>query len=141
MNREEIMAALFALLSASVAGLKTSGRRLKFPHNIAEQPALFLDDRGTEYEQSATGMPPKRTLMADIWLYTNDGKNPDAVPATGLNIMIDAVELALKPSPIFGTQTLGNLVQHCWIEGRPEYFSGHLGGQAIAVLPIRMLVP
>jgi hypothetical protein len=36
---------------------------------------------------------------------------------------------------------LGGLVTHCWIEGRIEIHPGDLDGQAIAVVPIRMLVP
>lgn len=134
------MTALFVLLQGTV-GAKTFGRRLKFANDVAEQPALFLDDRGTEYPEHPTGLSPKRHLMADVWLYTTGGKNPDAVPATELNNMIDAVELALAPSLVTNTQTLGGLVVHCWIEGRPEYFSGHIGGQAIAVIPVKMLVP
>lgn len=134
------MTALFALLSAA-APFTTTGRRLKHWSMVAEQPALFLDDRGTDYPPHDSGIPPKRTLMADVWIYANSGEDPDAVPATQLNSLIDAVEAALAPSPVTNTLTLGGLVTHCWIEGRPEYFSGHLAGQAIAVVPIKMLVP
>lgn len=134
------MSALFTLLQTAT-GVKTSGRRLKFATDVSEQPALFLDDRGTEYDAHPTGLGPKRHMMADVWLYTNGGKNPDAVPATELNNMIDAIETALDPSPVTNTQTLGGLVVHCWIEGRPEFYSGHLDGQAIAVIPVKILVP
>lgn len=126
---------------ALTQGFLTTGRRLKMWSAVAAQPALFLDDRGTEYPGHPTGLPPKRLLMADAWIYSNAGKNPDAVPATALNALLDAIEAALAPSPVTNTQTLGGLVTHCWIEGKPEYYSGHLDGQAIAMVPISMLVP
>jgi hypothetical protein len=33
------------------------------------------------------------------------------------------------------------VVQHCWIEGKTEIYPGDLDNQAIAVVPIRVLVP
>ena len=60
--------------------------------------------------------------------------------ATALNGLLDAVEAALNPFPL-EAQTLGGLVTHCWIDGSTDYHPGDLDGQAIAVVPVKVLVP
>jgi hypothetical protein len=128
-------------------GFQTTGRRLKKANEIAAQPALFINDGAEDHPERPSGLPDKIILEAQLWIYANGGQNPDAVPATQLNALIDAVEAALAPTPVFAgsfpqnVQTLGGLVQHCWIEGKLEKYSGWTNGQAIAVVPVRMLVP
>jgi hypothetical protein len=68
----------------------------------------------------------------------------DLAPGVALNNLIDAVKAALDPVPGMA-QTLGlggtTTVQHCWIEGRIDMHPGDLDGQAIAVIPIKILAP
>nr|WP_294564482.1 hypothetical protein [uncultured Rhodopila sp.] len=141
MSRETIMTALFTLLTVGGA-FQTTGRRLIHWSKVPQQPALFLRNAdGGDYPQRTTRLPPKVTLDCEVWLYCNDGSNPDVAPAIGLNNAIDAVEAALKPAPGFEAQTLGGLVSHCWIEGKIDMHPGDLDGQAIAIVPVKLLVP
>ena len=58
-----------------------------------------------------------------------------------VNQLLDELDEVLRPpvGPSF-KQTLGGLVEHCWIEGEIHTDEGWLGLQSIAVVPVRMLV-
>ena len=86
-------------------------------------------------------MPPKRTITAELWVYTDVGKDPNANPEQGLNDIIDAIEAALSTTIVGGVQTLGGLVSHAWIEGEIEQFPGVLDGIAKAIIPVKILIP
>jgi hypothetical protein len=140
MTREPIYAALFATLSAA-APFVTSSRRLRHWSDVgpAEQPSLFLVQK-SETAQRHKGLPPKWILAIDLFVYA---RAPDDVTsaATVLNPLIDAIESALAPATPTATQTLGGLVEHAWIAGKIETDEGVLGGQAVAIVPIEILVP
>lgn len=144
MVREAIMAALLTLVE-SVGGFAEAGRRLKFWTDVAAMPALFVIETDNEFEQHGGTFPPRRTIGAEIWLYART--DPEAPPGTTLNPLLDAVEAALAPPYPGGAQTLGGMVQHCWIGGddgqkaKIEIYEGHAGNQAAAVIPVRILVP
>ena len=140
MNREPIYAALFATLSGAAPFISAS-RRLRHWSDVgpAEQPALFVAQK-TETAQRRKGLPPKWTLAVDVFVYVHA---PDAVaaPTTALNPLLDALEAVLAPSDPGATQTLGGLVEHAWIAGKIETDEGVLGGQAVAIIPVEILVP
>ena len=75
----------------------------------------------------------------DFYVY---GQAPDELtaPATVLNPLLDAIEAALAPPASSNVQTLGGLVCHAWIAGKIETDEGALGGQAVAIVPIEILV-
>lgn len=126
-----------------LAGLQTTGRRLIPWSKVAAQPALFLRHTGDDFLARRPRLPGRVELEAEIWLYSDGGDDPDLAPEIPLNALIDAVAETLEP-PIYGeTQTLGiaPLVTHCWLEGRGEIYPGDLGGSAVALLPIKILVP
>lgn len=140
MNRETIHAALFAKLSTA-AGFATASRRLKHWNDTpaAEQPALFLSHK-TESAEPRQGLPTLWTLDFDAYLYA---RAPDRAtsPSSVLNPMLDAISGAIAPdNATMSAQTLGGLVAHCWIEGSVETDEGTLGDQAVAIIPIRILV-
>jgi hypothetical protein len=57
-----------------------------------------------------------------------------------MNPLLDALTAALAPpNPVENVQTLGGLVAHCWIEGGIQTDEGVLGGQSVAIVPIRIL--
>lgn len=143
MSRETITMALFNLLCSAnfQPGFQTTGRRLIMWTRCPAQPALFLRNTGDEYPHRPTGMPAKVVMECEAWIYSNAGTDPNIDPATGLNCIIDAVEAIMKPAPGFAVQTLGGLVAHAWIEGKIDMHPGDLDGQAIAVIPIKILVP
>ena len=138
--RETIMQALFDLLNTP-GTYKTSSRRLKFWQDVTAQPALFVRHVGDEVMPRATRIPGKLVIEAEAWVYSKGGADPDVAPETSLNALLDSIEAAIQPAAAQEVQTLGGLVTHCWIEGKIELHPGDIGGQAIAVVPIRMLVP
>lgn len=139
MTREPIIAALFAKLSA-ISGVNLSGRVLRHYNELhpSDQPALFLAPRA----QTATrkrGFPTVWTIDVSVYVYVKRAGN-DTVPDTQMNTILDAIEAALNPAGGVEVQTLGGLCDHAWIEGAIETDEGVLGDQAIAIIPIRILV-
>lgn len=141
MNREAIYSALFDRLKA-IPGLRTTSRRLRHWSDVdaSQQPALF-QAQGRETAtpgDPARGVPTKWTLSADVYIYVRtDG---DQVPGTVMNPLLDAIEAALRnDNAMQRVQTLGGLVERCWIEGDIETDEGTLGDQAVAIVPIRIL--
>jgi hypothetical protein len=139
MQREVIYSALFTLLQG-VGGVALASRRLRLWSEVAacDRPALFLSERAEQYVRANEAMPATVTLEADIYLYVN--ADDLHIPATALNALLDAVDMALAPAPLSGRQTLGGLVSHCWIEGKIIKDTGDLDGDGVAILPVRMLV-
>lgn len=140
MNREAIYGALFGLV-ARAAPFRTAGRRLRHWSDVgpAEQPAVFMvQTRETAARQRS--LPTRWTLHADLYVYAHA---PDELtaPASILNPLLDAIEAALEPDDAAtNRQSLGGLVEHAWIAGSIETDEGVLGGQAVAIVPIEMLV-
>ncbi|MDB5361149.1 MAG: hypothetical protein JWO51_2446 [Rhodospirillales bacterium] len=139
--RETIQAALFQRLAA-IPGFATSSRRLKHWTDVApaEQPALFQVQKG-ESRTARTGQPPARRLSVELFIYVTTSADPAAAPAQIMNPLLDAIEAALAPDPGRLTQSLGGLVEHAWIAGRIVSDEGLLGDQAVAIVPIEILIP
>jgi hypothetical protein len=140
MSRATIVNALFMRLT-SAGNFATIGERLVYWTEVAEQPALFVRYTGDEYAPRLTRMPAKVVVECEVWLYTKAGENPAVPPAIALAGLVDMVEQLLAPGPNAEAQTLGGQVTHCWIEGRTDIHPGDLDGQAIAVIPVKILVP
>ena len=140
-SRETIIQALFELVLTATT-FNTSGRRLLLWSKVASFPALFIQSTGTHYPpREPRGIPPKRTITAELWVYTDVGKDPNANPEQALNNIIDTIETALAPGINCIAQTLGGIVSHAWIEGEIEQFPGVLDGIAKAIIPVKILVP
>lgn len=139
MIREPIYAALFALVETA-APFVTTSRRLRHWSDIgaAEQPALFMIQKA-ETAEARRPLPVKWRASVELYLYAL-APDETTAPATVLNLLLDAVETALAPDPVSHVQTLGGLVQHCWIAGRIATDEGVLGGQSVAIVPVEILV-
>ena len=89
------------------------------------------------------GLDAKVELEAGVYVYIHE--NDSAIPpSVQLNQMIDRVRTKLAPDhpDMCEYQTLGGLVEHCWIEGTIEVFEAvenMLDDQGIAIIPIRIL--
>lgn len=138
-TREQIMQSLFNLVSGA-AGFVTTGRRLKLWTDVAAnaKPALFMyepDDMyslGNQYTQVVE-------MNVDLFIYTAPGMDSGVTPVSIMNPLLDAIDTALKPSPINNRQTLGGLVSHCWIDGKVMKDPGDIDGDGIAVIPVKIL--
>jgi hypothetical protein len=140
-DREAIYSALW-ILGSSSSNFASSNRRLRHWSDVApaEQPALFMSEKGGHAAVKALGAPIVWTLYADFYIYVHCS-DPYMAPATILNPLLDALELALAPSPASGIQNLGlpTMVQHAYIAGKIETDEGVLGDQAIAIVPVEIL--
>ncbi len=119
----------------------TTGKRLILWTLVADQPALFLRYVRDSYPPRPTRMPSKVTMEFEVWLYSDVGKNPNVAPAEAMSRLLDAVEDSLVPRPAFDALTLGGMVTDAWIEGVIDIHPGDLDGQAIAIVPVKVLVP
>ena len=144
MDSEAIYQALFDRLSIKVEGLKTVSRRLRHFNTVQEdqRPALFIT-QGNQQEVPVNGLDPKVELAAEIYLYIHEADTTKP-PSSQMNIYVDRVREAIKPDfpEINEYQTLGGLVEHCWIEGTIEVYEAvenMLNDQAIAIIPVRIL--
>lgn len=139
MIREPIYAALFALVQ-SAAPFVTASRRLRHWSDVgaAEQPALFMIQK-SEAAEERRPLPVKWRTSIDLYLYAQ-GPDEATPPSTVMNPLLDALEAALAPDAASNVQTLGGLVQHCWIAGRITTDEGVLGGQSVAIVPVEILV-
>lgn len=140
-RREAIYAALWALAARS-AGYATASRRLRHWGDVspAEQPALFMSEKGGTGQSKAHATPIVWTLRADFYIYAH-ASDPYAAPASVLNPLLDALEAALAPSPVTGLQQLGlpEMVRHAHLVGKVETDEGVLGDQAVALVPVEIL--
>jgi hypothetical protein len=139
--REWIYGALWEL-AAGAASFTSANRRLRHWADVApaEQPALFMSEKGGAAVMKALGAPIVWTLYADFYVYVHSS-DPYLAPAMLLNPLLDALEAALAPSPATGIQNLGlpAMVQHAYIQGKVETDEGVLGDQAIAIVPVAVL--
>ena len=137
-SRETVYVALLALL-ASLPQLKVCTRRLKHWQDVPaeDQPALYMEHSG-EIAVPVKGLPTKIVLELNLWIYV---RNAGDAAGLVLNPVLDAIEKALQPiNEGDHALTLGGLVHHCWIEGQTQIFEGDLGEEAVAIVPVKLLV-
>ncbi|UFW91053.1 hypothetical protein BjapCC829_21945 [Bradyrhizobium barranii] len=148
-SREPIYTALKALLQGvtfvALSGGATTwavpvSRRLKLWNEVPIQPACFIAAHQENDAYSSELTPSKTTISADLYVYTKTG-DETVEQAVDLNLILDGIDTALKPSVLTGKQTLGGLVSHCRREGQVMLDPGDLDGQALAIIPIKIFVP
>ncbi len=144
LQRDPVFQALFALASAATwgepaAGFAYAARRVRLFDDLPAMPALCQAEHEETVERIA-GQPPRRRLSA-AWIVHHSTGDPDAVPATANNLILDALDAALRPDGPDGCCTLGGLVAHAWIEGKVFKDPGDLDGRALMVVPVVVLVP
>lgn len=143
--REDIYNALFLKLKSAYQ-FKTATRRVRHWDAFKNEqgPVLVMIEEGETYEPEFTGEPTKVTLdvtaMVYFWVSGKIGDGPDA-PISLLNPIVDALEAAIAPDPTTQAQTLGGVVNRVWIDGKILKSSGDQDNVAIAMIPIKMVVP
>jgi hypothetical protein len=147
-TRETVCAALLAQFKAHPGDFVTIGRRhIPAPKlGTVLQPAIFIASTMEETKQGMRGVPGKTVMEASLIVYCQ-GPGIDETPGaetslaeTTLNALLENIDAALAPD-VNGVQTLGGIVQHCWVEGQVFKDPGILGNQAMAIVPVRILVP
>lgn len=145
-RREQIAAALFKRVTSAMdeVGIITASRLLRPFDQVAtiEMPALFQNQTTETYQESVIGLPGKRTMHFQFFLYTADPQSPESVPSTQINNMITAFETCLAPCVINGKITLGGLVANLWIDGNIEIYEGVTqDGKSIVIIPVAAIIP
>lgn len=150
-SRETIMQALFALLK-NAEGFVSYSRRMAqatdVPPNM--QPALIMYEVNEQNKSSSKGTPPINYLFVKIIILARvphaSKWSPDQQGgAQILNPLMDAVETAVPFDPFNGLQTLGGLVERVIWDEEDETIKDvgdtDANGQAIAVMPLKIIVP
>ncbi|HXY57616.1 MAG TPA: hypothetical protein VEH76_03455 [Methylocystis sp.] len=148
--REAVMTALVARLQSIVFSAPVNGqtsfltvsRRLKLWGEApkSQRPALFVTEHREQPSYQSEALPIRTTLSVDLFIYI-DSSDQNTVPASALNIILDAIDAALKPGPANNNrQTLGGLVSHCRIEGQVLKDPGDLDGDGLLWVPLKLLV-
>jgi hypothetical protein len=125
-------------------GFQTATRRLAHAIEEADMPALYLLDIGEQHFPRQSNVPGAIVLDCELWVFSDAGEDPNAVPATELNTLLDAIERAIDPpSQALGgrRQNLGlHGVHYCRIEGEIQKDPGHNGRIAGAIVPLKIRV-
>lgn len=153
-TRQQIKTALLARLQAATFPSPVNGsstwvsvsRRLKLWGAVdpSAQPALFLVQHKEEYRQVGVGTPGRIFLDMGAWCYANTG-DETIVGDDLLDFMMKGIEGVLHPDdPQRNELTLGGLCSWCRIDMANGMFirdPGDIDGQALLVVPIRILLP
>ena len=85
--------------------------------NETQMPFLTMLKTGEVRGRQSEGLPTL-TINAHVFIYMSAGMDPEDVPDTAMNALLDAVDAAVAPSgadALNGNkQTLGGLVAHCY---------------------------
>ena len=144
-SREQISVAFFNLIKGAVSFTATSRRFVHWDQvNETQMPFLTMLKTGEQRGRQAEGLPTL-TINAHVFLYLSAGMDPEDVPDTAMNALLDAIDAAVAPSgadALNGNkQTLGGLVSHCYPFGPVFVDAGDIDGKAVAAIPFQILVP
>jgi len=144
-TREQISAAFFALVAGAADFAATSRRFVHWDQvNETQMPFLTLLKTGEVRGRQAEGLPTL-TINAHVFIYLSAGMDPEDVPDTAMNALLDALDAAVVPSgadALNGNkQTLGGLVSHCYPLGPAFVDTGDIDGKAVAAIPFQILIP
>lgn len=144
-TRETIYAALFTTIQTALQAtgvVVTIERKLRHWTDVrpTEQPYVGVV-QGNQRPTVTQRRPTVWNLEAQVYIYTHR-ESTDEIPATQLNRVLDEIEKLFLPSQDKSyVQTLGLAnVQNAWLSGAIETDEGLLGDQAVAIVPIEILV-
>lgn len=125
-------------------GFQTASRRLGYAIEEVDMPALYLLDIGENHLPRQATAPGWIIVDCEAWVFSDAGEDPSFVPATELNMLLDALQRAIDPGPTAPLGRLQNLglhgVHYCRIEGEVQKDPGHNGRIAGAIVPIKIRV-
>lgn len=131
------------LITYDFTGIITASKRLRAwgDVNVTDQPAMFLT-MNNQSNEKVRGIKSKWTLLFDLYIYVNTTNDPNVIPASLMNPILDQVDSMFNPDNLADyALTLGGLVSHAAINGTVITDEGLLDDQAVVVIPIEILVP
>src|ERR1700730_15548646 len=85
----------------------------------------------------------KRSIEVKLFVYLN-AKDPSIVGAALLNGVMDALDTTFALSGgdlVLGRNTLNGTAYHCKIDGKPLKDPGDLDGEALLIVPVKLVLP
>jgi hypothetical protein len=144
-TRNQIMDALLTQLEDNMPLVKTFTRRFSEYSSLsqsAQLPYLILTRARENYPQRAiTGLPPKRNLKCEIFIYLSAGQDQSAIPDETVCDIMDQVDTALRPPVGQEALTLGGIIDHCYIMGDVIQVPGDLDGTGLMIIPLEVVIP
>ncbi len=136
---EPAYAALWAKVSALPAFSYTT-RRPVVPANLSDGqfPSLMMDQGDIEIQNDGSGSGAIVTMPVTLLIYVASG-DPNSVPVSTANVLLDQVRAALWPNIPGFKQTLGGLVESVYVTGKIEVFEGNQSQHCIVILPVTMI--
>jgi hypothetical protein len=144
-SREQIAVTFFNLVAAAGNFTATSRRFVHWDQvNDTQMPFLTMLKRSERRERQEEGLPIL-VLEYHVFVYISAGMDPEDVPDTAMNALLDAIDNAVAPSGadalIGNKQTLGGLVAHCYALGPVFVDTGDIDGKGVAAIPFEILAP
>lgn len=144
-SRETAVTALQSLVAGAYAWKLGPARRLKLWSDVPtmSRPACFLFEGGQETYSWTEGAAPKRILEVKLFIYLN-AKDASVAGAALLNDVMDALDRAFALSGAdraIGRNTLGGAAYHCRIDGKALKDPGDLDGDALLIVPVKLILP
>ena len=143
-TRNQIMNALLALFD-DMKTVTTVSRRFKDMTQTSQSalmPYLALTRPKEIYPPRASiQLPPKRTWTCFAEIFLSVGQNQSVIPDEAVCNIMDEIDAVIKPPVGKQVQTLGGLVDHCYIEGEVIEVPGDLDGIGFIRIPIKIVVP
>ena len=144
-QRETAVQALQNLLAGAYVWKSGPARRLKLWSDVPamSRPACFIFEGGQETYSWSESALPKRAIEVKVFIYLN-AKDPTIVGAALLNTVMDALDEAFALSGAdlsTGRNTLGGAVHHCRIDGKTLKDPGDLDGDALLIVPVKLILP
>jgi hypothetical protein len=145
-KRSQISSALFALIKTSW-NWGTADPRLRVPDDLTgfELPAMFLAKVNEDTTQATFGLTKNHFRYVLLVVLRADSTPEDTPIESMMDDMLDAIEgvmhsgtASVPRGPIL-PQTLGGLVENCWIDGRTEIDSPILFETCALWIPISVL--
>lgn len=143
--RESAVAALMTLVANAYPWKYGPARRLKLWTDVppVSRPACFVFEGGQETYSWSEAAIPKRVVELKLFVYLN-AKTPTAIGAALLNGVLDAFDAAFALSgadAVLGRNTLGGAAYNCRIDGKTLKDPGDLDGDALLIVPIKIVLP
>ena len=144
-QRETAVQALQNLLAGAYVWKSGPARRLKLWSDVPamSRPACFIFEGGQDTYSWSESALPKRAIEVKVFIYLN-AKDPTIVGAALLNTVMDALDEAFALSGAdlsTGRNTLGGAVYHCRIDGKTLKDPGDLDGDALLIVPVKLILP
>jgi hypothetical protein len=142
-SRDSAIAALVSLVASAYPWKSAPARKLKLWSDVppAARPACFVFEGGLESYAWSEGAVPKRIIEPKLFVYLS--AKGDTVGASLLDGVMDALDQAFALSGAdlgFGRNTLGGNAYSCRIDGKILKDPGDLDGDALLVVPVRIVL-